>query len=243
MFPQQGKAVVVAVVVSHVLLIAGKGLAGGVPAVIMFGDSTADTGNNNFIQTMARGNYPPYGRDFAGGLATGRFSNGRLSVDFVSEALGLPPAVPAYLDPNRTIHDLASGVSFASAGTGLDNVTAQILSAMTLTQQIEHLRQYKEKLRWGKGEAAANHIISQALYIFSVGTSDFLHNYFVFPIRGDRFSLPRYEVYLADAAAEAVRAVHRLGGRRVKFVGLPPLRAPPVGRRRCAPCTGWAVAG
>ncbi|KAB8109807.1 hypothetical protein EE612_046288, partial [Oryza sativa] len=56
------------------------------PAVIVFGDSTADTGNNNFIQTMARGNYPPYGRDFAGGVATGRFSNGRLAADFVSEA-------------------------------------------------------------------------------------------------------------------------------------------------------------
>jgi hypothetical protein len=104
--------------------------AGGkvvVPAVIVFGDSTADTGNNNFIQTLFRGNYPPYGRDYAGGVATGRLSNGRLAADFVSEALGLPPAVPAYLDPGHSIDQLASGVSFASAGSGLDEVTAQIL--------------------------------------------------------------------------------------------------------------------
>lgn len=99
-----------------------------VPAVIVLGDSTADTGNNNFIQTLLRGNYTPYGRDFAGGVATGRFSNGRLAADFVSQRLGLPPAVPAYLDPagHHTIHRLASGVSFASAGSGLDDITAQI---------------------------------------------------------------------------------------------------------------------
>lgn len=97
-----------------------------VPAVIVFGDSTADTGNNNFIQTLLRGNYTPYGRDFAGGAATGRFSNGRLAADFVSQGLGLPPSVPAYLDPGHSIHQLASGVSFASAGSGLDDITGQI---------------------------------------------------------------------------------------------------------------------
>ena len=60
-----------------------------VPAVIVFGDSTADTGNNNFIQTLLRGNYTPYGRDFAGGVATGRFSNGRVPTDFVGSCLHL----------------------------------------------------------------------------------------------------------------------------------------------------------
>ncbi|KAL5201892.1 hypothetical protein ABZP36_036246 [Zizania latifolia] len=230
-----GAAVVVVVFLLQYALLCHHGVAGGgrdgaITAVIVFGDSTADTGNNNFIQTVARGNYSPYGRDFAGGVATGRFSNGRLSADFVSEALGLPPTVPAYLDPSRSIHQLASGVSFASAGTGLDNITAQILSAMTLTQQIDHFREYKEKLRRAKGEVAADHIVGQALYIFSVGTSDFLQNYLVYPIRGYDFTLPQYEAYLVGAAAEAVRAVHRLGGRRVRFAGLPPLGCLPLER-------------
>jgi len=34
--------------------------------------------------------------------------------------------VPAYLDPGHGIHQLASGVSFASAGSGFDDITAQI---------------------------------------------------------------------------------------------------------------------
>lgn len=200
------------------------------PAVFAFGDSTVDTGNNNFIQTVARGNYPPYGRDYAGGVATGRFSNGRLSADFVSDALGLSPSLPAYLDPAHTIHHLASGVSFASAGAGLDNITSQIMSAMTLSQQIDHFREYTEKLKRAKGEAAARHIISHALYVFSIGSSDFLQNYLVFPVRGYRFSLPEYQAYLVAAAEAAVRAVHNLGGRAVKLVGLPPLGCLPLER-------------
>ncbi|KAG8056400.1 hypothetical protein GUJ93_ZPchr0002g23257 [Zizania palustris] len=146
-----GAAVVVVFLVQYALLChhgaAGGGRDGAITAVIVFGDSTADTGNNNFIQTVARGNYSPYGRDFAGGVATGRFSNGRLSADFLSEALGLPPTVPAYLDPSRSIHQLASGVSFASAGTGLDNITAQILGKKGRRKCLEPRSEYQELQR------------------------------------------------------------------------------------------------
>jgi hypothetical protein len=105
---------------------AASGGGDKVPALIVFGDSTVDAGNNNFIPTVARGNFPPYGRDFDRGVATGRFSNGRLVTDFLSEAFGLPSSVPAYLDPGYTIDQLATGVSFASGGTGLDDLTAEI---------------------------------------------------------------------------------------------------------------------
>uniref|UniRef100_A0A453NP91 GDSL esterase/lipase n=1 Tax=Aegilops tauschii subsp. strangulata TaxID=200361 RepID=A0A453NP91_AEGTS len=112
------------------VLNSGGGSAAGavVPAVIVFGDSTVDTGNNNQIGTTLRSDFPPYGRDMPGGArATGRFGNGRLPPDFISEALGLPPLVPAYLDPAYGIGDFARGVCFASAGTGVDNATAGVL--------------------------------------------------------------------------------------------------------------------
>lgn len=54
-----------------------------VPAVIVFGDSVVDTGNNNNLQTIFKVNYPPYGQDFAGGQPTGRFSNGKVPSDFL----------------------------------------------------------------------------------------------------------------------------------------------------------------
>jgi len=46
-----------------------------IPAVLVFGDSIMDTGNNNYKNTIVRCNFAPYGKDFPGGIATGRFSN------------------------------------------------------------------------------------------------------------------------------------------------------------------------
>ncbi|PPR82041.1 hypothetical protein GOBAR_AA38676 [Gossypium barbadense] len=98
-----------------------------VPAIIVFGDSTVDPGNNNQVSTVLKSNFEPYGRDYYGGQPTGRFSNGRIATDFISEALRIKPAIPAYLDPKYDIEDFATGVSFASAGTGYDNATSDVL--------------------------------------------------------------------------------------------------------------------
>lgn len=53
------------------------------PAVIVFGDSIVDPGNNNNLKTLVKCNFPPYGRDFMGGRPTGRFSNGRIPSDIL----------------------------------------------------------------------------------------------------------------------------------------------------------------
>lgn len=114
-------------VLAHLLLSLAATGAAKVPAVIVFGDSSVDAGNNNVISTVLKSNFAPYGRDFYGGRATGRFSNGRVPSDFISEAFGLRPFVPAYLDPMYNISDFAVGVNFASAGTGFDNATSDVL--------------------------------------------------------------------------------------------------------------------
>lgn len=55
-----------------------------VPAVLVFGDSIMDTGNNNNnLITSARSNFPPYGQDFKGGIPTGRFCNGKVPSDIL----------------------------------------------------------------------------------------------------------------------------------------------------------------
>lgn len=103
-------------------------------------------------------------------------------------------------------------------------------SAVTLTQQIEHFKEYKEKLRRGLGDAAADHVVSRSFYLLSAGATDFLGNYLLFPIRRYRFTLPEYEAYLVGAAEAAVRAVYSLGARRVRLPGLPPLGCMPLQR-------------
>lgn len=54
-----------------------------VPALIAFGDSIVDTGNNNYLTTVVKANFPPYGREYPGHKATGRFSDGKITVDFL----------------------------------------------------------------------------------------------------------------------------------------------------------------
>ena len=57
-----------------------------VPAMYVFGDSTLDVGNNNYLPgtNVPRANRPYYGIDLPGsGKPTGRFSNGYNTADFV----------------------------------------------------------------------------------------------------------------------------------------------------------------
>lgn len=58
-----------------------------VPAIITFGDSAVDVGNNNYISTIFRADYPPYGRDFTNHKPTGRFCNGKLATDITGKFL------------------------------------------------------------------------------------------------------------------------------------------------------------
>lgn len=58
-----------------------------VPAILIFGDSVVDVGNNNNMLTLIKANFPPYGRDFVSHRPTGRFSNGKLATDFTGNLL------------------------------------------------------------------------------------------------------------------------------------------------------------
>ena len=51
-------------------------------AIYVFGDSFLDAGNNNFLETIVKANFLPYGIDF-GGVPTGRVTNGRTVADFI----------------------------------------------------------------------------------------------------------------------------------------------------------------
>ncbi|KAF2284855.1 hypothetical protein GH714_031301 [Hevea brasiliensis] len=202
-----------------------------IPALIVFGDSSVDSGNNDYIPTVARSNFEPYGRDFQGGRPTGRFSNGRIATDFISEALGLKPTVPAYLDPAYGISDFAVGVSFASAATGYDNATSDVLSVIPFWKQLEYYKDYQRRLKGYLGENKASQTISEALYLISIGTNDFVENYYAFPGgRSSEYSISQYQIFLAGIAESFVRKLYGLGARKISLGGLPPMGCMPLER-------------
>ncbi|XP_044974606.1 GDSL esterase/lipase At1g28600-like isoform X1 [Hordeum vulgare subsp. vulgare] len=85
--------------------------------VFSFGDSLADTGNYRYVYGNGTGPRLPYGETFFH-RATGRFSNGRIAVDFIADALGLPFVRPYW--SGRSSEDFAGGANFAvGAATAL----------------------------------------------------------------------------------------------------------------------------
>ncbi|XP_026444773.1 GDSL esterase/lipase At2g04570-like [Papaver somniferum] len=193
-----------------------------------------DAGNNNLLPTISKCNFAPYGRDLEGGKATGRFSNGRIVTDFITQAFGNKSLVPAYLDSSYGIEDFATGVTFASGGTGFDNKTADVSSAIPLWKQVEYFKDYQVRLARLLGRKAATEIIRNAVYILSLGTNDFLINYFELPDRSLHFTLQEYENFLTGIAHNFIVELYRLGARKISLGGLPPLGCLPVKRTSVA---------
>ncbi|KAK4798046.1 hypothetical protein SAY86_030372 [Trapa natans] len=106
------------VVVSIICLVSDEAVAFPRPyeSIFSFGDSLADTGN---LALEGAQKFPsvknlPYGETFFM-HPSGRCSDGRLIIDFIAEAFGLP-LLPPYLGIAATGYDVRKGVNFAVAG-------------------------------------------------------------------------------------------------------------------------------
>lgn len=86
------------------------------------------------------------------------------------------------------------------------------------------------KLKSAKGKSLANEIIAEALYVFSIGTNDFIVNYLVLPIRPAQYTAVEYITYLVGLADQAIRDLYDLGGRKIVFSGLAPFGCIPSAR-------------
>ncbi|KAJ1295943.1 hypothetical protein BS78_01G261300 [Paspalum vaginatum] len=199
-----------------------------VPAMLAFGDSIVDTGNNNYLRTIIRSDSPPYGKDFPGHKATGRFSDGKISVDFLASALGLKEMLPPYLDKNLTMEDLRTGVTFASAGSGYDNATCRTSSTMTAEQQLQLFREYKAKV---------GSVPDRAVYLVCWGSNDIVQH-FTF---ADGITEPDYADFMTQRASTFIQTLIGLGARQIAVAGTPPIGCVPAQRmiaggvkRQCA---------
>ncbi|XP_026452924.1 GDSL esterase/lipase At2g04570-like [Papaver somniferum] len=201
-----------------------------IPGIVVFGDSTVDAGNNNHIPTLAKSNFLPYGQDFEGGKPTGRFCNGRLPTDFLSELLGIKHSVPAYLDPAFGIEDFATGVTFASAATGYDVATSNVLSVIPLSEQLEYFKEYQKRLTSFLGKDRAVKAARESLYFISIGTNDFIENYFTLPGRSSDFTVDEYENFLLGIARNFLTELYSLGARKLALAGLPPSGYLPIAK-------------
>ncbi|XP_050209214.1 GDSL esterase/lipase At2g40250-like [Mercurialis annua] len=198
-----------------------------ITAIFGFGDSTIDTGNNNYLNTTSRSNRPPYGRDFPFGIATGRFSNGKLPIDFIIENLRLKKLLPPYLKPQVTAFELLTGVSFGSASAGLDNLTSQSANVLTVADQIKLFDQAVVRIRRLVGEERAKFIVKNALFFFSIGTND-ITNYYDIGQRANEFDISGYQDFILQKYEEAIRILYFKGARKFTATSLSSVGCLPI---------------
>ncbi|KAI8013886.1 GDSL esterase/lipase [Camellia lanceoleosa] len=204
-------------------------------SVYTFGDSFVDPGNNDYIETNSKSNFPPYGRDFVNHIPTGRFSNGRLFPDFLAYSLGAKKYQRPFLDQialNSYLTEQPTAISFASATSGFDPLTTNTTNAIPMSTQLEYFKQYKAKLQNKIGKKRAADQIKKALFYVNAGSDDFAFSYFGDglnqTVRYQTYKLPDYEQFVLQLMQQFIQGLSDQGARKIAVTGLPPLGCIPI---------------
>ncbi|KAK7412520.1 hypothetical protein VNO78_03984 [Psophocarpus tetragonolobus] len=215
-----------------------------VPCLFFFGDSWADSGNNNQLWTYARANYLPYGIDFPSG-PTGRFSNGKTAPDVIAQLLGLN-----YIPPfaNVGVRDIFNGVNYGSAAAGIREETGQHLGGrISFRRQVQnHIRTVLQILNslGGDGNRTATYL-SRCIYSFGVGTDDYFNNYFLPQLYSTsrQYTPQQYADLLNQAYAQLLRVMYYYGARKMVLYGIGPIGCTPYALAQNSPDGRTCVEG
>nr|AAA91034.1 nodulin [Medicago sativa] len=152
------------------------------PAIFSFGASNVDTGG---LAAAFRAPPSPYGQTYFN-RSTGRFSDGRIIIDFIAQSFRLPYPSP-YL--NSLGSNFTHGANFATAGSTINIPTSilpkGILSPFSLQIQYIQFKDFisKTKLIRDQGGVFATLVpkedyFSKALYVFDIGQNDLTIGFF-----------------------------------------------------------------
>lgn len=205
--------------------------------MIVFGDSLVDQGNNNYLFSIARCDYLPYGVDYPGG-ATGRFCNGRIISDFLSQLMGTEPILPC-LSPQMNGDRLLTGANFGSAGCGIaDNTGSMFIGRLTIPRQLEMFGQYQNALQKLIGQSAAAELIRNAIYNINVGGNDWINNYVA---SSSRTPASDYTDFLISTYAQHLKKLYSMGARKIVVTNIGPIGCAPSMLNRFNPPDGQCV--
>ncbi|XP_007019704.2 PREDICTED: GDSL esterase/lipase At1g71250 [Theobroma cacao] len=217
-----------------------NGVAGSerAPALFVFGDSLVDVGNNNFLSSIAKSNYFPYGIDF-NMQPTGRFSNGKTFVDIIGEMLGVPYP-PAFADPNSVGVKILGGMNYASAAAGILDETGQHYGARySLSRQVVNFESTLDQLRTMMGSNVTN-FLAKSIAIMVFGSNDYINNYLMPSIYSSSYTYNPSEFanLLLNHYGRQLLALYSVGLRKFFIAGVGPLGCIPNQR-----ATGQAAPG
>lgn len=105
-------------------------------------------------------------------------------------------------------------------------------SVIPLWKEVEYYKDYQKKLREYLGNEKANEVLSEAMYLISMGTNDFLENYYMFPGTQRRYTIEEYQVFLTGVAENFLTQLYNLSARKISIGGIPPMGCLPLERSK-----------
>ncbi|CAH2072763.1 unnamed protein product, partial [Thlaspi arvense] len=185
------------------------------PAIYNFGDSNSDTGGISAAFEPIRA---PYGQGFFH-KPTGRDSDGRLTIDFIAERVGLP-YLSAYL--NSLGSNFRHGANFATGGSTIRRQNETIfqygISPFSLDMQIAQFNQFKArsaelftqtKSRYEREKLPRQDEFAKALYTFDIGQNDLSVGFRTMSFDQLKATIPDIVSHLVSA----IRNIYQQGGR------------------------------
>ncbi|RDX84501.1 GDSL esterase/lipase [Mucuna pruriens] len=213
-----------------------------VPALFVFGDSLVEVGNNNFLRTIARANYYPYGIDFGRGY-TGRFSNGRSLIDFIGDMLGVPSA-PPFADPSTVGARILNGVNYASASSGILDDSGRLYGdRFSMNQQLQNFENTLNQYRTMMNATTLNQFLAKSIAIVVTGNNDYISNYLMPAFYGSsyNYTIQDFGNLLVNSLMRQILALKSLGLRKFFLAGIGPLGCIPNIRATGLAPTGRCV--
>ncbi|XP_039120321.1 GDSL esterase/lipase At5g55050-like [Dioscorea cayenensis subsp. rotundata] len=188
---------------------------GSSPAMFVFGDCSSDVGNNNYLHTTDKCDFPPYGIDYPGGVANGRCNNGKNVADFLADKLGIASPEP-YLSlmETRKTHKFLQGVNFASSGAGILSSTYEGL-CISMDTQIDYYSSVFEALVEKMDISQTQWLISRSIFMINIGSVDIL----VY----NGTSSSNYVSLLISTLEGQLKRIYDLGARKFVFMGIEPV--------------------
>ncbi|KAF6146773.1 hypothetical protein GIB67_007487 [Kingdonia uniflora] len=205
-----------------------------IPPFFIFGDPLLDSGNNNYLVSVAKADMVPNGIDFIpnGGHPTGRFSNGKTVTDLIADEMGAKSYPPPYLSPGSKKVAATLGVNYASGGGGILNATGSIfIGRLNMDAQLDSFAKTRQYLISRFGVNKALELLKNSWFPISMGSNDFLGNYLI-PVVGSRIliSQEKFINFVITKYRRQLTRLHSLGARKISVSNIGPIGCIPFQR-------------